>query len=275
MESVREVLENMNKIIDDPHNMPETTDKVINDIMESGISYSFDTPASSVNGSLKGSRCGSLRSISSLVNSRSNSPLCISENNHLRKDKSGSIRSYTNSPRNRFSHISLSGQTNLKSDENKTAFTTSFYSQDDSTDLSNNPHSSVAARRSRPNSTCEMYGGVREASCSPSRHIRDDNQTFSTIRRTQSPLRKPAVVESIVDKGSKMSMARRLPLPRKYQPADRPPIPPRSDSVDRINNFALQGDTACGKVMQVEEESAARVITVATTPKCLQRETTA
>ena len=115
-----------------------------------------------------------------------------------------------------------------------------------------------------------MYGGVREQSCSPSRHIRDDNQTFSTIRRTQSPLRKPAVVENIVDKGSKMSMARRPPLPRKYQPADRPPIPPRSDSVDRINNFALQGDTAWGKVMQVEEESAARVITVDITPKCLQ-----
>ena len=96
MESVREVLEDMTKIIDDPHNMPDTADKVINDIMESGTNYAFDTPTSSAHGSLLGSRCGSLRSISSLVNSRSNSPLCISENSQIRRDRSGSILSYAN-----------------------------------------------------------------------------------------------------------------------------------------------------------------------------------
>ena len=96
MRGQREVLEIMNKILDDPHNMPDTADKVITDIMESGTNYSFDTPTSSIQGSLRGSRCGSLRSISSLVNSRSNSPLCISENYQVRKERSGSGRSYTN-----------------------------------------------------------------------------------------------------------------------------------------------------------------------------------
>ena len=96
MQGQREVLEIMNKILDDPHNMPDTADKVITDIMESGTNYSFDTPTSSIQGSLRGSRCGSLRSISSLVNARSNSPLCIFENNQVRKERSGSGRSYTN-----------------------------------------------------------------------------------------------------------------------------------------------------------------------------------
>ena len=97
-----------------------------------------------------------------------------------------------------------------------------------------------SVRRSRPNSTCEMYGRVREQSQSPARHFRDDNQTFSTIRRTHSPFRKPAVNENDHHKGSTTSTARRPPLPRKYQPSERPPIPPRSDSVDRINSCVLQ-----------------------------------
>ena len=90
VEGIREVLEDMNKVIDDPRNIPDTAEKVINDIMDSGTNYSFDTPTSSIHGSLRGSRCGSLRSISSLVNLRSNSPLCISE-----KERSSSVRSYT------------------------------------------------------------------------------------------------------------------------------------------------------------------------------------
>ena len=94
---------------------------------------------------------------------------------------------------------------------------------------------SPSVRRSRPNSTCEMYGRVREQSPSPARHFRDDNQTFSTIRMTHSPFRKPVVNEIDQPNGSSVSTARRPPLPRKYQPSERPPIPPRSDSVDRIN----------------------------------------
>ena len=96
LEGQREVLENINKILDDPHNIPYTADKVITDIIDSGTNYSFDTPTSSIQGSLRGSRCGSLRSISSLVNSRSNSPLCISEKNQVGKERSGPGRSYTN-----------------------------------------------------------------------------------------------------------------------------------------------------------------------------------
>ena len=94
MESIKEVLESMDTIIDDPQNIPDTTD-VMNDIMKSGTNYSFDTPTSSANGSLRGSRCGSLTSISSLVNSRSNSPLHISENNERRNEIRDSIISNT------------------------------------------------------------------------------------------------------------------------------------------------------------------------------------
>ena len=100
VEGIREVLEDVNKVIDDPHNMPCTADEVINDILDSGANYSYDTPTSSIQGSLRGSRCGSLRSISSAVNSRSNSPLCITESNLARTDRSGSVRSYTNVSRN-------------------------------------------------------------------------------------------------------------------------------------------------------------------------------
>ena len=96
VEGIREVVEDMNKVIDDPHSIPDTVERVINDIMDSGTNYSFDTPTSSIHGSLRGSRCGSLRSISSLVNSRSNSPLCISENSDNRKERNSSVKSYTN-----------------------------------------------------------------------------------------------------------------------------------------------------------------------------------
>ena len=40
----RELLENMKMILDDPHNMTDTAEEVITDIMESGTKYSFDTP---------------------------------------------------------------------------------------------------------------------------------------------------------------------------------------------------------------------------------------
>ena len=95
-------------------------------------------------------------------------------------------------------------------------------------------------RSSRPNSTCEMYGRVREQSSSPARHFRDENQIFSTIRQTHSPFRKPMVNENDQPKEFTTSTTRRPPLPRKYQSIERPPIPPRSDSVDRINACVLQ-----------------------------------
>ena len=94
VEGVKEGLTDINKVIDDPHSMPNTADEVISDILTSGTNYSFDTPTSSINGSMRGSRCGSLRSISSLVNSRSNSPLCISENSPVLRVRCGSIRLY-------------------------------------------------------------------------------------------------------------------------------------------------------------------------------------
>ena len=82
-------------------------------------------------------------------------------------------------------------------------------------------------RRSRPNSMCEMRSDTREQSPSPARHIRDDNQmqAYSTIRRTSSPFRKPVIEIGL--------NSRRPPLPWTHQTLDRPPLPPRADSVER------------------------------------------
>jgi len=255
--SVKEVLENMNKITDDPHKIPDTADKVINAILETGNIYSFDTPTSSTNSSIRGSRCGSLRSISSLVNSRSNSPHCSSEENHIRirRERSGSIRSCSDSPQTRLSWISLPCQQN---------------SDDDSTVLSSShPTQSPFIRKSRPNSTCEMYSRGREPSSSPSVLARDDNQTYSTIRRAHSPFRMPTGHESAFDHRSAVSAARRPPLQRKHKPADRPPIPPRSDSIDRVNTYAQHCDTAWPSI-QGGEGTRLSSTSACTLPRCLQ-----
>ena len=126
-----------------------------------------------------------------------------------------------------------------------------------------------SVRRSRPNSTCEIYGRVREQSSSPARHFRDDNQTFSTIRRTHSPFRKPVVNENYQHKGSTMLTTRRPPLPRKYQPADRPPIPPRSDSGDIINTSELTDDSMW-QCMHTGNETNLIVTPEVRTPRCLE-----
>ena len=195
-------------------------------------------------------------------------------------------RRHFQNTQNRLSRISLPGHPNMNTAEVK-HINPSFYtqvtitdaedimtynpSQDENTDLSSTSlDQSTAIRRSRPNSTCEMYSRFRDQSSSPTRQFRDDHQTFSTIRRTHSPFRRPSVTETVPDKGPTLSMARRPPLPRKYQPVERPPIPPRSDSVDRINMFTLQGDTACAwQAMQVGEEDR-QVTPVNTAPRCLQ-----
>ena len=124
VDGIREVLDDMNIVTDGPQNMPYTADELISDILDSGANFSFDTPTSSIQGSLRGSRCGSLRSITSLVNSRSNSPLCISENSLLRTERSGSVQI----PRNRLSRISLPAHQNMQNEENG-AFVNPSYSQ--------------------------------------------------------------------------------------------------------------------------------------------------
>jgi hypothetical protein len=175
------------------------------------------------------------------------------------------------------SRISLPGHQNIKGYEDKTTFNPSFYtqvikilafkykffkfqngSQDPAWIMADQPPS---VRRSRPNSTCEMYGRVREQSPS----LRDDIQTFSTIRRTHSPYRKP------VDqpKGSAMLNTRRPPLPRKYQPADRPPIPPRSDCADEINTSAIS-DNNMWQCMHTGDEANLTITPEVRTPRCLE-----
>ena len=114
-----------------------------------------------------------------------------------------------------------------------------------------------------------MYGRVREQSSSPARHFWDDNQTFSTNRRTHSPFRKPVLNGNDQLKGSTTLNSRRPPLPRKHQPADRPPIPPRSDSADRITTSALTDDSMW-QCMNTGDEANLIVTPEVRTPRCLE-----
>ena len=126
-------MNDLNKVIDnDTHNVPSDA---VDDIMDSRSNYSIESPKSSINGSLRGSRCGSLRSISSLANNRSNSPLSGSELSALRRDRSETIRSSVNvggstllldlfkfvqhSPQYRLSRISLPCHQTVRFGEDK------------------------------------------------------------------------------------------------------------------------------------------------------------
>ena len=81
-------LEIMNKIISNPNDLPNTADDLIKDIIANETDKTLDKSSSR---QFWGSRCGSIRSVSSLVNSRSNSPLCITENDeHRNKDNAES-----------------------------------------------------------------------------------------------------------------------------------------------------------------------------------------
>ena len=74
---VDESVEGIQQCIENPNDIP---DSVMNEILDGSHSdiIKFDTPATSVNGSLRGSRCNSF---SSLISSRPSSPLCIIEQN--------------------------------------------------------------------------------------------------------------------------------------------------------------------------------------------------
>ena len=92
--SVQNDIKEIRTFIENPHDIPNV---VMNDILENNNDdlMDFHTPSTSVNGSLRGSRCNS---ISSLNNSRPSSPLCIRESEreqadtqHLHK-RGGSLR---------------------------------------------------------------------------------------------------------------------------------------------------------------------------------------
>ena len=81
-----ETVDNFDNHINGPHDIPDT---VMNEILDgSNLDIlEFNTPATSINGSLRGSRCNSF---SSLNTSRPSSPLCIIEQNDmLEKTRSG------------------------------------------------------------------------------------------------------------------------------------------------------------------------------------------
>ena len=77
MITVDESVQGIQQCIENPNDIPDT---VMNEILDGSHSdiIEFDTPATSVNGSLRGSR---YNSFSSLNSSRPSSPLCIIEQN--------------------------------------------------------------------------------------------------------------------------------------------------------------------------------------------------
>jgi len=176
---MREILENMSTLIDDPQNIPDTK-HVINNIMESGAYSQFYTPTSSVNGSLQGSRYGSLTSLGSNSRSETNFEKASDE--------------YTENAKDRLSRIS-------------------FYSQDGIQDIKKDDIPTRRLSRSRFNSTGDV-SRTRRQSASPSRHTKN-NQTLSTVRRAPSPCRK-----QVINSNSNAAeySARRPPIPKKYQP---------------------------------------------------------
>ena len=91
MISVDDSVQSIQQCIENPNDIP---DCVMNEILDGSHSdiIEFDTPATSLNGSLRGSRCNSF---SSLNSSRPSSPLCIieqKENTCIGLRKFGSTR---------------------------------------------------------------------------------------------------------------------------------------------------------------------------------------
>ena len=76
----RNMLRSLGKMSAKPNELPNTVDEFINELI-------VDEKRTESNISSRHSRCASFRSLSSIVSSRSNSPLCISENKGSRKDK--------------------------------------------------------------------------------------------------------------------------------------------------------------------------------------------
>ena len=101
---VSKSLENVDTFLDNPNHIPDTSMSHMLD--ETNCEFiEFDTPATSINGSLMGSRCNSFNSLTS---SRPNSPLCIVEQNEPSErifKRVGSIRS----DKNRISNASFYG----------------------------------------------------------------------------------------------------------------------------------------------------------------------
>jgi len=192
IENIGEVVDSLATIIRDPHVIPDTTDQVIQEIITSGnaANYSFATPPSSPGESLFSSRCGSLKSISSLVNSRTSSPASLRSTEAppviLRSSNSAS----NNNPKNRLSSISMQS---AGEERGRVCPSPSFYSEDEGGGGGRQGRERQS-RPARPNSTCELYSRFRGASSSPSRHCRD--QPFSTVKRTHSPFRRAAVPDN-------------------------------------------------------------------------------
>ena len=125
-DNVDENLVIINSCLDNPNDIP---DVIMCDILDGNNSdiLDFDTPATSIAGSLRGSRCNSF---SSLNSSRPSSPLCIVE--HIDPSarsfckRGGSMRG----DKKRKSHISYYGNTNASLNEGiSSAFTNPFFTQ--------------------------------------------------------------------------------------------------------------------------------------------------
>ena len=126
--NVDENLVIINSCLDNPNDIP---DVIMSDILDGNNSdiLDFDTPATSIAGSLRGSRCNSF---SSLNSSRPGSPLCIIEHSDPAArsfcKRGGSMRG--DKKRKSHSHVSYYGNTNASLNEGiSSAFTNPFLTQ--------------------------------------------------------------------------------------------------------------------------------------------------
>merc|ERR1719317_985055 len=214
----RNMLRSLGKMSAKPNELPNSVDEFIKELI-------IDEKRADSNFSSRHSRCASFRSLSSIVSSRSNSPLCISENKASRKDKTVSNEQFCfeRNTRSRLSRISLPSNPSHPQNHDSEIPCSSC----------NSPQPPPWSVRSRPNS-CDAYSQFREQSASPSRHGQDTNQSFSTIRRTHSPFRSISSSDSTYKSDSQdIRLTVRPPsAPRKPVHTNKPPVPPPPTTKD-------------------------------------------
>ena len=106
-----------------------------------------------------------------------------------------------------------------------------------------------------------MYRQAGEQSSTLPRPAIDENQIYSTIRKTHRPFRKPTEHGSVSDSESVISTAGRQ-LTRSYQQADRQSIQTKSESVEK-GGTTWQAMKEGGKLRRGDTSSS-------TTPRCLK-----
>lgn len=153
-----EVMDKLETVTADPHNVTDTADQVIRDMKNAAETFSFKTPPSTPGGSMMGSRRGSVSSFSS---SRASSTASLHDRDTTQDQPQR--RKHTDNYK-RYSSVSCQSQ--------NSGFTTpDIYCQ-------------------RPNSSLSK-NSVETRGRSTSRQRGEQPPVFSTVRRAHSPYRPP------------------------------------------------------------------------------------